>query len=104
MQIRHKFSFVECGIIILIIVVFAIIALPRVMKGATIAMTNACKTNVMVMNLQMELYYQNEGKWPADFNSLSNNHDYFPDGIPKCPFGEPYTMHSSKHWINQHRH
>ena len=104
MHVKHNFSLIECIIVLLILGVFALIALPSVMEGATIAKTNACKTNVMILNFQLALYYQNEGKWPPDFNALINDPDYFPDGIPKCPFGHAYTIHISNRWIHQHSH
>jgi competence protein ComGC len=104
MQVKREFSLVEWIIVVSIIGALSLIALLRIMKGATIAKSNACKTNVMVLNLQMRLYYANEGEWPSSFNALINDPNYFPDGPPKCPFGNPYTMHSSNHWINQHSH
>ena len=104
MLVKYKFSLVEWIIVVVILGALSLIALPGIMKGATTAKINACKTNVMVFNLQMKLYYQNEGKWPSDFNALISDPNYFPDGPPKCPFGNPYTMHSSNHWVNQHNH
>ena len=104
MQTKKDFSIIEWIIVVSVLGVLALLALPRLMEGATIAKTNACKTNALVMNLEIKLYYQNEGEWPQDFNILINDPDYFPDGLPKCPFGEPYTIHSSKRWINQHSH
>ena len=101
---KKGFTLVELMIVILILVALATIAIPRIMGGATIAMTNACKTNVRMMNSQIELYYQNEGTWPLNFNELTTDPNYFPDGKPECPFGNPYTIHGSKHWINQHGH
>ena len=103
-MIKKGFSLIELMIVVVILGVLTTIAIPRIMSGATIAKTNACKTNLNVMNSQIELYYHNIGKWPQNFNSLTKDPNYFPDGRPDCPFGKPYTIHGSKHCINLHIH
>ena len=104
MQTKKDVSLIEWIILSLLLAVLSLILLPRMMEGATIAKTNACKINVMSMNLQIGFYYHNENEWPLNFNALINDPNYFPDGLPKCPFGHVYTMHSSNRWINQHNH
>ncbi|MHC4243642.1 MAG: competence type IV pilus major pilin ComGC [Planctomycetota bacterium] len=104
MRPKKGFSLIELMIVVLILGVLATIAIPRIMGGATIARINACKTNVKMMNRQIMWYYHNESKWPINFNALTTDPNYFPDGSPECTFGNPYTIHGSKHWINQHSH
>ena len=104
MRVKHNFSIIEWIIVVVIIGSLSLVALPVIMKGATTAKGNACKTNVMVMNLQMRLYYTNESEWPSSISALINDPNYFQDGPPKCPYGNPYIMHSSNHWIKQHNH
>lgn len=103
-MIKKDFSFVELSIVLLILGVLAMIALPKIMEGATIARINACKTNVNTMNRQIIMYYQNENQWPENFDDLTNDPNYFPIGKPECPFGQPYTAHGSNRWIFDHNH
>jgi len=104
MQTKKDVSLIGLIIVTLVLAVLSLITLPKMMEGATIAKANACETNVKVMNLQVGFYFQNEGKWPLNFNSLVNDPNYFPNGLLKCPFRHEYTMHSSHRWINQHNH
>jgi competence protein ComGC len=104
MQAKKDVSLIASIIVSLVLAVLSLIALPRMMEDATIAKTNACQTNVKVMNLQIGFYYHNKGEWPLNFNALINDPNYFPDGLPECLFGHVYTMHSSNRWINQHNH
>ncbi len=104
MRPKKGFSLVELMIVILILGVLATIALPRITEGATMARINACKINVRVLNSQIELYFQNEDNWPNNFNDLTDDPNYFPDGPPECPFGDSYTIHGSQHRIDEHNH
>jgi len=104
MQTKKDVPLIVWIIVSLVFAVLSLITLPRMMEGATIAKTNACETNVKVMNLQIGFYYHNKGEWPLNFNALINDLNYFPDGLPKCLYGREYTMHSSNRWINQHNH
>lgn len=104
MRPKKGFTLVELMIVVLILGALATVAIPRIMGGATIARTNACKTNIKMMNSQIELYYQNEGIWPQNFNALTTDPNYFPDGSPECPFGDSYTINGSKNRMNEHSH
>jgi len=104
MRPNKGFTLIELMIVVLILGALATIAIPRIMGGATITRINACNTNIKVMNSQIELYYQNEGDWPLNFNALTTDPNYFPDGPPECPFGDSYIIHGSKKRINEHSH
>lgn len=85
MRSRKGFTLVELMIVVLILGALAAIAIPRIVGGAASAKANACKTNVDLINSQVELYYSNTGAWPATLQAVTADTDYFPDGEPVCP-------------------
>jgi prepilin-type N-terminal cleavage/methylation domain-containing protein len=82
---KKAFTLVELMMVVLILGALAAIAIPRITGGATTAKANACKSNIDLINTQIELYYQNTGDWPENLKKVTTNTDYFPDGEPKCP-------------------
>jgi len=85
MLARRGFSLVELMIVVLILGALAAIAVPRIMGGAATAKANACKTNIDLINAQIELYYANNSAYPANLSTLTGDTNYFPDGAPTCP-------------------
>jgi prepilin-type N-terminal cleavage/methylation domain-containing protein len=82
---REGFTLVELMIVVLILGALAAIAIPRIKGGAATAKANACKTNIDMINSQIELYYQKTGYWPENLKKVTKDTDYFPDGEPRCP-------------------
>jgi prepilin-type N-terminal cleavage/methylation domain-containing protein len=85
MRKRRGFTLVELMIVVLILGALAAIAVPRIMGGAGAAKANGCKTNIDLINSQIELYYSTEGSWPATLDVVTTDTAYFPDGEPVCP-------------------
>ena len=106
MQFRKGFTLVELMIVVLILGALAAISIPRIMGGAQTAKENACSTNIDVLNSQIELYYANEGSWPTALGDLTSdpNNNYFPDGLPTCPFEDPYSYNTTSHRVDVHSH
>ncbi|MHC4705846.1 MAG: competence type IV pilus major pilin ComGC [Planctomycetota bacterium] len=84
-QKAKAFTLVELMIVVLILGALAAIAVPRIMGGSAAAKANGCKTNIDTINSQIELYYANNGAYPADLTTVTNNTAYFPDEVPTCP-------------------
>lgn len=85
MRGKKGFTLVELMIVVLILGALAAIAIPRILGGANTAKANACATNIDMINSQIELYYSNNGSYPATLSVLTGDADYFPDGAPICP-------------------
>jgi general secretion pathway protein G len=106
MHRRNGFTLVELLVVVLILGALAAIAVPRIIGGATNAKVNACKTNVDLINSQIELYYANKGSWPGSLGALTSDPNYFPDGAPVCPFGSSntYSYSTDTHRVSEHSH
>ena len=80
-----------------VVVVLAIIArvvLPRLTTGSNTSKKAACETEQGNIEVQCELWRHNTGAWPAaNLSDISANLNYFPAGVPACPFdGTSYTI------------
>lgn len=104
MHTRRGFTLVELLVVVLILGALAAIAVPRIMGGATNAKINACKTNVDLINSQIELYYATKGSWPGQLADVTSDPNFFPDGQPECPFDTAYSYSETTHHVSDHLH
>jgi competence protein ComGC len=98
------FTLVELLVVVLILGALAFIAIPRIGQSSTTAKKNACSTNVDLLNSQIELYYANNGSFPAALTNITGDANYFPDGAPVCPFGTTYSYSATTHRVADHSH
>ena len=86
MRYRKGVTLVELLIVVLILAALAAIAIPRIAASSTTAKQNACKTNVDLIQSQVELYMANHGTTtPPTLATLFADPNYFPQGEPNCP-------------------
>lgn len=78
-------TLVELLIVVLILAALSAIAIPRISQSAANAKANACATNIDVINSAIELYYADNGAYPPNLTTVSNDTSVFPDGTPTCP-------------------
>ncbi len=102
MRCKKGFSLVELLIVVLILGALAAIAIPRIIGSSTAAKTNACKTNVDVINSQIEMYHANTDDWPVALTDVTAETDYFPDGEPACPFATSYSYSTTTYRVSEH--
>ncbi len=90
-------------IVLLVVGALLVILVPRMGQSAINANINGCKSNIDVINTQIELYKAETGLWPTALTDVTTDPNYFRDGEPTCPFGTPYTM-GPNHRIVEHSH
>ena len=85
---RKGVTLIELLIVVLILAALAAIAIPRISQSATNAKANACWTNLDVINSSIEMYNADNGSYPGDLTTITQDTSYFPDGEPECPVAD----------------
>ena len=97
MRYKKGVTLVELLIVVLILGGLAAIAIPRIAQTSTTAKQNACKTNVDIIQTQVEMYMaSNDTTTPPALATLWADGNYFPQGEPNCPVDSTkgYTISS----------
>jgi prepilin-type N-terminal cleavage/methylation domain-containing protein len=101
---KKAFTLRELLVTVMILGALAVIAVPRMLSGATNAKINACKMNVDLINSRIESYHADKSDWPATLTDVTGDPDYFPDGAPHCPLGTTYVYNAATHRVADHTH
>ena len=101
---QQGFSLLELLAVVTILGILAALIVPRVANSSLESRQKTCYHNRATINRQVELFYNNEGSWPAnDLSDIAAAMDYFPEGIPACPVdGQPYALNATTHRVIGH--
>ena len=89
-DLKHKV--VRFTVVAIITIALLLMASTPIGDATGAPRANGCRTNIDLLNSQIELYYSNTGSYPATLSALTGVISYFPDGAPVCPVtGEEYS-------------
>ena len=87
------FTMIELILVVVIISVFAAVAIPRFTENQASAIAAADSQNIAIIQKQAELYNINNGSYPGFLTDTDfNNETYFANGIPTSPTGSDYLI------------
>lgn len=94
---RPGVSLVELMAAVLILGILAAALVARFSYYLPQQRQNACYLLQGDIEVQAQLYYRNNGAWPAaNMNGFGTTTKYFPDGhLPVCPTGGTFTFSSA---------
>jgi len=100
------FTLLEIAMVAVILGIIAWVVIPRLSGNSFDSKSSACYVNKRDIEVQTELWYRNEGSWPAqDLSDIGADPAYFPDGPRQCPVdGTGYVLDGATHRVTGHEH
>jgi general secretion pathway protein G len=92
--LNRAFSLMELLAVVAVLAVIAGVILPRLTTGSSTSKKAGCETIQGNIEIQAELWRHNTGAWPAtNLSNIGSDVNYFPSGVPTCPYdGTTYTI------------
>jgi prepilin-type N-terminal cleavage/methylation domain-containing protein len=105
-HIRCGLTLLELVAAITILLILAVIVLPRFGSASASAKSRGCEANRRNLEVQARLWYRTKGSWPAtNLSDLGANTSFLPEGLPVCPVdGSAYTLDATTHQVTGHTH
>jgi general secretion pathway protein G len=103
---RGAYSLVEILAVVTLMGILALVLVPRFSGHTGQAKTNSCQVNKANIEVQVQLWYRQNGTWPAsDLSDIGGDPKYFPDGLPPCPVdGSRYELDTTRYQVRGHTH
>jgi prepilin-type N-terminal cleavage/methylation domain-containing protein len=99
-------SLMELMAAVTILAIIAVFIIPRASNYALNGNRYACFSNKAEIELQVRLWYRNNGSYPAaNLSDIGASTTYFPQGLPTCPVdGTSYTIDTTTGKVTGHTH
>jgi type II secretory pathway pseudopilin PulG len=91
-------------LVVTLIGILVTIVVTRIMSSSNAARIKACNHNRTQINSALERYAINNGALATAIGDVDAV-DYFPEGIPVCPFdGSTYLLNGTNYRVDGHNH
>src|SRR5205085_11702390 len=85
-HIRRGLTLLQLVATITILLILAVIVLPRFGAATANAKSRGCEANRRNLEVQARLWYRTKGSWPAtNLSDIGANSAFLPEGLPVCP-------------------
>jgi len=103
---RSGMSLMEMLVVLAIMEILVSLTVTRYAAHGQTAKVNACEVNRRNIEIQSQLWFRDQGTWPAaNLSDISTDTSYLSDGLPTCPVdGTSYTFDSATRTITGHAH
>jgi type II secretory pathway pseudopilin PulG len=99
-QKRRAFSIIEFFAVSAIVGIIAAIVVPRVVVDDKLAKEKIRDHYAAAINVAVEKYRTERQTWPASIADLSQDPEFFPDGLPSDPLtGRPFELDATTHRV-----
>lgn len=97
-QKRRAFSIIEFFAVSTIVGILAAIVVPRVVVDDKLAQEKIRDHYAAAINVAVERYRAEHQTWPESIADLSQDPEFFPDGLPSDPLtGRPFELDVATH-------
>ena len=99
-RLRRAFSVVEFFAVSTIVGIIAAIVVPRVVVDDSLAKEKLRDHYAAAINVAVERYKSEHQAWPERIADLSEDPEFFPDGLPANPMnGQPFELDPTTHLV-----
>lgn len=99
-QKRRAFSIIEFFAVSTIVGIIAAIVVPRVVVDDKLAKEKIRDHYAAAINVAVERYWSEHQAWPVSIADLSQDPEFFPDGLPSDPLtGRAFELDPATHRV-----